>query len=143
MEQLSSGGKRSRKHKKKRCDPTNPNARRELRELRDIVPFLQTLKKIPNPSTRSIVLSHLDEDACEMLCGAIYNVFFNNRVPDKKKRRLAKILRPHAEPLTALSERRGNTAFKKKKLAQIGGGPLTTILGTAIPLFLSVLADKL
>ena len=102
------------------------------------LPFLQTLKEI-RPKQRSILLSHLDDEACETVYAAIANVLNNKKVPAKKREKLRKLLAPHKTHLRFMANGKKCNRAKKKRLVQVGGFALGQILQTALPLLLALL----
>lgn len=103
-----------------------------------ILSFLQALKGL-RPAHRTVLLSHLDENSCETLYETISNVLCNTNITSSQRRRLKKQLTPHKDTLRFLSCKRKSPQAKKKRLTQMGGFPITTILSTAIPLLTSLI----
>jgi len=111
--------------------------------LKRMLPLLQTIKDFKPKQRRSILLNHLDDEACETIYEAVANVLKNERVDPKTRLRLKKKLAPHKKDLRYLASSGKKLALKKRKLAKMGGFPLTAILNAAIPLMLSYILPKL
>jgi hypothetical protein len=109
--------------------------------LRKVLPFLQVLKQL-RPGQRSILLSHLDNESCEMVYEAVANVLKNPKVTPAKRRQLKKALAPHKKCLRSLVSKKRSSGLKRKDLASVGGFPLGLVLSTAIPLLLNMLTGS-
>lgn len=116
-------------------------AKQSRKKLREILPFLQTVKEL-RPAHRAIILAHLDDSSCEALYEAVYNVLRNPRLSVSQRIQLKKVLQPHKACLRSLVNKKASTKTKRKKLYEVGGFPLTTILATAIPLLIDILRGK-
>jgi len=115
----------------------------ERKYLKRMLPLLQTIKDFKPKQRRSILLNHLDDEACETIYEAVANVLKNERVDPKTRLRLKKKLAAHKNDLRYLASPSKKPALKKKKLAKMGGFPLTAILSAAIPLLLSHILPSL
>jgi len=123
--------------RKKSC-----GGRRSKTKLRkEYLPFMQTLKQI-NPSHRTILLGHLNDETCEALYEAVKNVLENPKITPSRRAMLRKRLSPHKKVLRNLVKKSGSRSAKKKNLTKLGGNPLALILGTAIPLLLDVIFPR-
>jgi Mg/Co/Ni transporter MgtE len=109
--------------------------------LRKVLPFLQVLREL-RPGQRSILLSHLDDESCEMVYEAVANVLKNSKVTAAKRRRLKKALEPHKKCLRTLISKKSSKSTKRKNLAAVGGFPIGTILATALPILLDLFTKK-
>lgn len=109
--------------------------------LRSILPFLQTFKDLSSRQ-RGIMLGHIDDKSCEVVCEAISNVLCNPRVPELHRKRLRRSLMPHKKHLRILLKKGTSKKVKRQKLSEIGGFPLAAILSTAVPLLLDLLLKK-
>ncbi len=105
------------------------------RRVRMLVPLLEALRTM-KPAHRIIVLSHLSSTAQDHLYATIAKVLTSKRVPDKKRGQLKKKLEPYKKLLRKLADRSSSVRTKKRLLPQIGAGPLTHVLSTAVPLIL-------
>lgn len=114
---------------------------RGKKKLREVIPFLQTFKDL-RPNQRSILIGHIDDKSCEILYEAIANVLRSPRISDGQRKKLRKILQAHKSCLRSLISNKTSRTLKRKKLQQIGGFPLATILATAVPLVLDLLMKK-
>jgi hypothetical protein len=118
-----------------------PRRRYGKKYLQDILPFIHTFKTL-RPAQRVILLAHLDDKSCNLLCECCANVLHNSKIPTAKRKRLSKALLPHKAALRQLVHPSGSLTAKRKKLYQLGGGPLSLILGTALPLLVDLLRKK-
>jgi hypothetical protein len=108
-----------------------------------VLPLLQALYDIKPVNRRSILLNHLDDEACEMIYETIRNVVFNEDLPKNARTRLKKNLAPLKKDVLTLARGKGSSTLKKKKLVQMGGFPLGTILSIAVPFLVEFVANKL
>jgi hypothetical protein len=149
------GGKRTKKRGKKKKKSRGRKGRRsggsckavtaaKKRKLRNILPLLKTLQDVRPHNNRSILLSHLDDEACEALYETLYNVMGNPKLGDKKKASLRKILWDQQDNIDFLTKsgKKFTPKLKRKKLAAMGGFPLAAILSAGIPLLLDLLTSK-
>jgi hypothetical protein len=116
------------------------SARKE--KARKVLPLLRVLQDFKPKSRRSILLSHLDDESCEALYEAVANVMLSDRIHPTVRAKLKRILNRNREPLTVLSDKEADPALKKRHLTQMGGGVLSLILSTAIPLLVDLLRPK-
>jgi hypothetical protein len=116
------------------------SARKE--KARKVLPLLRVLQDFKPKSRRSILLSHLDDESCEALYEAVANVMLSDRIHPTVRAKLKRILNRNREPLTILSDKEADPALKKRHLTQMGGGVLSLILSTAIPLLIDLLRPK-
>ena len=107
------------------------------RSKKVVLPLLTALRSVP-PNLRVILLSHLDNSTRDRLYETISHVLKSNRVPFAKKLFLKSKLLPYKDQLRFLADKKKSSRSKKQRLAQIGGGPMTHVLGTAIPLLLNL-----
>ena len=114
---------------------------RGKKRLREVIPFLQTFKDL-RPNQRGILINHIDDKSCEILYEAIANVLRSPRISDGQKKKLRRALQAHKSCLRSLISSKTSKTVKRKKLQQIGGFPLATILATAVPLVLDLLMKK-
>lgn len=88
--------------------------------------------------SRVIILSHLDNVSKDALYEVIQRVIKSQEVPIKKRLVLRDKLLPYKQHVRFLANTTSKKRKKKKirKLMQVGGGALSSILEIAIPLLL-------
>jgi hypothetical protein len=101
-----------------------------------ILPLLNVLEEL-DFNHRTIVLAHLDDCSRDALITLISIVIRSKHVQDVEQELLRQELAPYKKNIGYLV----NNKFKNKKkkrenLVKIGGGPLSTILQTGIPILL-------
>ncbi len=114
------------------------NAPKKSLTPRQALPLFDTLTKTGGKQ-RSILLGHLNDESCQALYQAVHNVLVNPNVTSKQKKRLQTVLLPHAKQVRYLADYKKSEKAKRKKLLQLGGFPLATILSVAIPLLMRIL----
>lgn len=102
-----------------------------------LIPLLNVLKTLKS-SDRIIILAHLDEETRDALYLTIASVLRSNKVPIEAKLKLKKKLSPHKKTLRHLICETSSEQSKKKKLTQLGGGPMKLLIDTALPLMLDL-----
>lgn len=102
-----------------------------------VLPLLHALKSI-KPEHRVIILAHLDDETRDALYEAITHVLRSDRIPFRKRLFLKSKLKPYKNHLRYLTSEKRSGEQKKKRLTQIGGGPMAYVLREAIPLLLDV-----
>lgn len=107
------------------------------RHKKVLLPLLDVLKSV-KPEQRVILLAHLDDKTRDLLYQTIQRVLTSDRVPFRKRLFLKSKLSDHKHDLRFLADRRKSVGAKKRKLAQMGAGPMSYILKAAIPLLLNV-----
>ena len=113
--------------------------RRERKKL--ILPLLDTLKSLP-PDRMKILLSHLDDQTRDALYETITYTLSSEKVPFRKRLFLQSQLRPYRNDIRLLASRKVGSSVKKARMAQLGGGPMTHVLRTAIPLMLNTFRPR-
>ena len=126
------------KRRKKKKKQNTKTRRKKRRDLRALIPFLSTFKEI-KPSQRGILLAHLDDSACDILCETVSNVLRNPRIKPTLRKKLCKSLHPYKTLLRQLGDSKKSLKFKRKILYKVGGFPLASILSAAIPFLMSLL----
>lgn len=107
------------------------------REFRDrILPLLSILRSI-RPEQRIILLSHFDLKTKDAICSAISFTLSTEKLSKQKKRRMVKKLEPHMREILPII-RQTPVAARRKRLMQVGAGPMKHILNATIPLLLDV-----
>ncbi len=101
------------------------------------MPLLHVLRSL-KPEKRVILLAHLDDGTRDRLYETISHVLRSDKVPFAKRLFLKSKLGPFKKDLRYLADTRRTSTQKKRRLAQIGGGPMTHVLGTAISLLLNL-----
>ena len=76
-----------------------------------ILPLLQALYDIKPVNRRSILLNHLDDEACEMIYETIRNVVFNEDLPKNARTRLKKNLAPLKKDVLTLARGKGSSTL--------------------------------
>lgn len=102
-----------------------------------LLPLLNVLKDV-KPEQRIIILAHLDNVTRDALYSTINNVLHNDRIAFRKRLFLKSKLKPFKDEFRFLADKNKSLARKKKKLAQVGGKPLTHVIRAAIPLLLNL-----
>jgi hypothetical protein len=102
-----------------------------------VLPLLHVLKSI-RPDHRVIILAHLDDRARDALYESIMRVLSSKTIPLRRRRALKSKLQPYKNHLRYLADATRSGVLKKKRLVQIGGGPMTHLLREAVPLLLNL-----
>jgi hypothetical protein len=102
-----------------------------------LLPLLQVLQTI-KPEHRMILLAHFDDKTSDSLYATITQVLKSNKVPIAKRLLLKSKLTPYKKDFRYLNDKKKSGTQKKKRLTQLGGGPMTHVLKTAIPLLLNM-----
>jgi hypothetical protein len=105
-----------------------------------LLPLLHVLKSL-KPDYRVIILSHLDDATRDAIYKTITQVLSSDKVPAKRRLYLKSRLSPYKNHLRYLATCKPGKRcqhLKKKRLTQIGGGPMSHVLKTAIPLLLNL-----
>lgn len=106
-------------------------------KLRKCLPLLRIIKGL-SKSDQKILLAHIDEDGLEAVYECVHNALSNTVIPVEKRKKLRNSLKAHKEDLRFLTAS-GNKKIKRRKLLQLGGNPLDTILSTVLPILTSFL----
>lgn len=102
-----------------------------------ILPLLNVLRSI-KPEQRQILLAHFDDSTRDLIYNTISEVLKSERIPLRQRLSLKTKLDPFKSDLRYLTHPRKGKSGKKKRLNQIGGGPMNHILKAAIPLLLNI-----
>lgn len=105
------------------------------KQNRVLLPLLEVLKSV-KPDQRVIILAHLDDQTRDLLYKTIYKVINSDKIPFAKRRFLNSKLTPFKNELRDLGDANKTLFQKKKRLIQVGGGPMSYVLRAAIPLIL-------
>ena len=101
--------------------------------------FLVKLMKKLRCDEREKLMSHLNDNAINVLSECVYNIICDNpKIDCKKKSSLRKKLSPHKHNLRIIGNKALSIKRRRKALSQ-EGGMLGTILATAIPLLTSLI----
>lgn len=119
--------------------PRRPKVRKHRTAI--VLPLLHVLKSL-KPQQRVILLAHLDDKSRDALYQAIGHVLTTDKIPMRKRLFLKHQLSPHKEDLRFLCSKRHDSECKRRKLTQIGGGPMAHILRAAVPLMLNYYAKR-
>jgi SOS response regulatory protein OraA/RecX len=107
-----------------------------------VLPLLGILKKL-NSADRVIILSHLDNVSRDKLYETINHVLSKkSALPEVKKKQLKKKLWNFRADLRFLSHKSRSPKEKRRRLLQMGGGPMGYVIKTAIPLLLNLYSSK-
>lgn len=102
-----------------------------------LLPLLSVLKSI-SPQKRIILLAHFDDETRDGLCKTIVEVQSSPKIPFYRRNSIRKCLAPYKKHLNVIASKGNSRASKKKRLAQMGGGAMTKVLKTAVPLMLNL-----
>ncbi len=108
------------------------NRRKQKTQL---IPLLNVLKSLKSDD-RVIILAHLDDETRDGLYATIAAVLKSEKVPIETRLALHRKLKNHKDCLAHIVSQKTSSKVKKKKLTQMGGGPMKLILQTALPLLL-------
>lgn len=111
-------------------------------KIKKILPFLETLQDVKCGQNRSILLSHLNDEACQTLYQTIANILASDRLHPTVKEKLKNLLRDHKDSFLNIVDEEKSSALKKKELMKIGGFPLSAVLAAAVPLMLDLIKPK-
>jgi len=103
-----------------------------------ILPFLTSLEKL-DPQAQHILLSHLDDESCKILCQIVYTVV--KRAPkleEGERAFLTQHIGDHGKNIRCILNGKESIKKKKRALTEIGGNPLLAILGTAVPILFNL-----
>jgi hypothetical protein len=114
----------------------NKNTQQQ-RKKNVLLPLLHVLKSI-NPEQRVIILAHMDEKTRDAIYETITHVLTSDHMPIDKRILLKNELGAHKKDLRYVIDKKKGSLQRRKKLAQIGGGPMTPVLKLAIPLLLNM-----
>ncbi len=115
---------------------STPRPRRQIRQL---LPLLQVLKSM-KPADRIIMMSHLSNEAKDVLFKTVTHVMSSNNLSGGRRRLLKSKLAPYKNILTYFTSSRSTPAGRRKRVVQLGGSPMNYILGAALPLFVNLFA---
>ena len=110
------------------------NRRRQKTQLIPLVNVLKSLKA----SDRVIILAHLDDVTRDDLCVTVNSVLKSEKVPIETRLKLQQKLRGHSDCLKHIASDTASPNTKRKKLTQLGGGPMKLILQAALPMMLNL-----
>ena len=102
-----------------------------------LLPLLNALRSV-EPKQRIILMAHFDDKTRDAIYETIAHVLKSEKVPFAKRLFLKSKLTPYKSQLRILANKKKGSLQKKKKLAQIGGGPMSHVLSTAVPLLLNL-----
>ena len=102
-----------------------------------ILPLLSVLKEM-RADQRIIVLQHFDDATRDALYEVIEHALCDSRLPARRRARLRAKLMPHKHEWRYVLDRSRPPAMRKRKLLQLGGGPLSYILKAAVPFLLDI-----
>lgn len=105
---------------------------------KELLPLLSALRSM-KPDHRVIVLSHFDDKTKDAIYATITNVLTSKKIPIEDRLNLKSRLCKHKDDLRVITCKHKSHCQKRKKLAQVGGGPMGHVLNQAIPLLLDLL----
>jgi len=127
-----------RRQKKAKRSTTRRRSRAGLfskNRLKVTLPLLHCLERM-QPTHRSVILAHLDEPSREDIYQSVGEVLRSPEVPDARRLRLKRLLRPYKDNLRYLAREKASPVVKREKLKLIGGDGIKPVLSTAVPLLL-------
>ena len=105
-------------------------------KLRKLIPFVEVLR-VMKPEHRIILFEHLSDGACGLLYEIIGKVLAAAELDRRRRLNLALGLKDHKDQFRYLANAKRGRAKKRKYLVQVGGGPMTKVLGAALPMLLA------
>lgn len=91
------------------------------------------------PHLRVIVVSHLNDKTKDGLYKTVTHVLRTKKMPIEERLKLRSKLGPYKNEFRHLSQRNASKRSKEQVLAQLGAGPMTHVIKSAIPLLLDLL----
>ncbi len=110
--------------------------------VKTVVPLLHVLRSV-RPDHRVILLYHLDNESRDAVCEAVSRVLLSPKVPLKKRLFLKSKLKPYKTDLRYLADRTRPSSGRRRRLTQLGAGPLRHVLLTAVPLLMNLFPPAL
>lgn len=98
-----------------------------------LAPLLQALKNASEEDRLSIC-KHLDSTGCEKVFEGVFNALHNKKVDLGFRAQLKKDLAQHKNGLRYICKSNKPTERKKRRLIQLGEGPIRCILAAVLPL---------
>ncbi len=102
-----------------------------------LLPLLNVLKSLKS-SDRVIILAHLDDETRDGLYVTINTVLKSEKVPIETRLKLQNKLKHHQDCIKHITSDKTSPKTKKKKLTQLGGGPMKSIIQAALPMMLNL-----
>lgn len=114
-----------------------PPGIRSKRKQRELLPLLDVLRRV-KPSQRVILLSHMSDATKDDIYATVADLLQGRRMPARKRRALKAKLLPFKDQLRFLADGTKSPSQKSKVLVQVGAGPMSVVLKTAVPLLLNL-----
>lgn len=118
-----------------------PPVLRKGKKVQELLTLLRVLTSV-SPEKRVIMLAHLDDVSRDSLYQTIDHVLRSQKVPARKRLFLKSKLNPYKTHIRYLASKKVSSVQKKKKLTQMGAGPMNLILKAAIPLLLNLFSSS-
>ncbi len=100
-------------------------------ELVVYLPLYNALRKM-KPDERVIVMSHFDDRTRDAIYRTVTEVLRSRSLAPQRRRNLARKLEAYKNEFRYLMDKRKGAVGKKRRLAQVGGAPMTSVLSTAV-----------
>jgi hypothetical protein len=109
----------------------------DVRKKKIMLPLIHVLQSLPHDK-RVIILSHLDDKTRDAVLETVTTVLRSEKLPFKKRRELARKLAPYKKDFRYISDSGKSQSGKRRKLSQLGAGPMQYVLRAAVPLLLNI-----
>lgn len=107
-------------------------SRRRIKK--SMIPLVKSLKRLSREN-RIAYLSHVSDKTRDQLSQVILEVLRKyNGATDDRAAELHEKLRPYKKQISDFTDQRKSGRVRRKRLEQIGGGPMSHILRAALPL---------
>lgn len=107
------------------------------RDLERLLPLLSVLRSV-SPEKRVILLSHFDDATRDAICRAVTFTLTTERLSKSTRKRLKQRLEPYREDFRYIIRPKGSPPGKRRRLLQVGAGPMNHVIRAAIPLLLNM-----
>lgn len=107
--------------------------------MRNNLPLMKILIELP-PHKQQIVLDHLDATSCSSVTKCIEKVLKNGK-KFKGLHNVKHTVRKNKKSLELLLSKKGTFKQKRRRLAQFGGGVLSTLLAVGLPFLLDTIVS--
>ncbi len=102
-----------------------------------LLPLLHVLESLKHEK-RVIIFAHLDSQTQDAICRAIAEVLRSEKIPIRKRINLREKIKSAEEEFRYLADTRKSSKQKRKKLTQVGGGPMTHMIKATIPVMMHI-----
>ena len=86
-------------------------------------------------------MSHLNDRAKDTLYETITHILSSDKVSFRKKKFLSSKLSPFKNSIKYFTSPKSTAEGRRRRVVQMGGSPMSYVLGTAIPLFVNLFAE--